>query len=159
MRRWHWRIDELEQGPDYVFMMEFMRADSMRLRELVEQHLPAQYVRNDLEPKPPRYANARSYSSYLDTDTYQKLRAIHASGIRQSIWFHGQIDVVDHVLHIRHVLAGGMYDETELISVLTRAPELTLVYWHVAYAGYEWGDVASGRSTKELFEYLKGGEY
>ena len=154
MRRWHWQIDQLEQGPDYVFKMTFLCSDSARLHQLVREHLPPHYVTSDIEPRPARFSQAAAFSGYVDAVTYARCRAMQTSGIRQSIYHYGQIEVIDHEVHIRHVLAGGMYDESGLILSLLRAPELTLTYWHVAFAGYQWGDVASGRCATTLLEYL-----
>jgi hypothetical protein len=152
-KRWHWQIDELGQGPDYVFKMEFA-PPAETLHALVARQLPRSYVTNDLAPRPPRFGHAASYSAYVDRNTYAQLRAMQISGVQKSLWFHGRIEVVDHRIIIRHVLAGGMYDETELILSLARSPELTLTSWQIAYAGYEWGDVAAGASAAELLEYL-----
>ena len=150
LRRWHWQIDELEAGPDYVLRMEFAPADAPMLHALVRDHLPSQYVQNDVTPRPRRYESATSYAGYVDKNTYELMQAKHPH-----IWLYGEIEVIDHRMMVRHVLAGGMYDETALVVTLARCPSLTLTSWLVAFAGYEWGVVASGSTAAGLLEDLE----
>lgn len=154
-RRWHWQIEELGAGPDYVLKLTFDAATTERLHALVKQHLPPDYVANDITPKPARHAPARLYSGYVDRRTYETLQAALTSAEPRSSWFYGEIEVVDNQVTVRHVLAGGMYDESDLIGMLATTPDLTLTSWHVAFAGYEWGDVASGGGAAELLDYLR----
>ena len=153
-RTWHWQIDEIEEGPDYVFLASCASADAERLHAFVHKHLPDAYVENPSQ-RPKHRADAKLYSSYLDRSTQRRLHEMDQTGSRESIWHHGEIEVFDQHVSIKHMSAGGMFDDTDLVLRLAEARSLTMLSWIVGYSGYEWAEVARGASGFELATYIR----
>ncbi len=154
-RDWFWKIKEIGQGPDYIFIATFDPSDAERLAKTVCQHLPPGFVRNENFINLHKRGSCLIYESYLDQHTHDRLTAMPDSAKRENIWYNGEIEVRDNQLIIENILAGGMYGETELIIAIAQSPDLTMQEWKVAYSGYAWGKVAGGTSAASLLDYLE----
>lgn len=154
MREWFWQIEELRQGPDYVFLATFAPHQAQRLAQLVRQHVPPGFVPNTNFINPQRRDPCMVYASYLDQHTHERLVAMRANQTVENVYYSGEIEVRDHQLVIANILAGGPYGETPLLIALAQAPDLTLQEWVVGYNGYAWGEVARGNNAASLLTYL-----
>lgn len=155
MRDWFWKIEEIRQGPDYIFIATFAEEDAENLARLVQQHLPPNFVEDNQSIKPEWRGNSHHYHLYLDRHTYQRLQTMRENNTQENIWYYAEIEVCDHELKLSNILAAGNYGETPLLAALASSSELTLKNWKVVYAGYTVGDVASGSSASSLREYLQ----
>jgi hypothetical protein len=154
-RSWFWQIEEMGQGPDYVFIATFAESDAERLAAIAHRHLPSSYVYNSDFIHSERCRDCKVYASYLDRHTYDRLTQMKKSRKQENIYYSGEIEVCDRQFYIENVLAGGMYDETDLVIALAKAPDLTLQEWIVAYNGYSWGEIMRGLNAAELLAYLQ----
>ena len=155
MRNWFWKIEEIRQGPDYIFIATFAEQDAENLARLVQQHLPPDFIEEDTQfIKPEWRGDCHYYHLYFDRHTYQRSQMMRENNTQENIWFYAEIEVADHELKLSNILAGINYGETPLLAALANSSELTLTNWKVVYAGYSVGDVASGSSASSLLEYL-----
>jgi hypothetical protein len=154
-RDWFWQIQEMGQGPDYVFIATFDPSDAELLAEMVDHHLPPGFVHNQNFINSERRSSCVIYKNYLDQHTHERLVAMRKSGEQENIWYNGEIEVCNHQLIIENVLAGGIYGETKLVIAIAQSPDLRLQEWKVAYSGYSWGEVACGTSAASLLDYLQ----
>ena len=151
-RDWFWEIRAMGQGPDFHFLAEFEPSDAERLAAIVREQLPSGYRRND-DLDHLRGASG-FYDCYIDQHTLDRLSLMRESGVEESIWYHGEVEVRDNQFFANIFLTGSGYGETDLIAALTQSSELSLRYWRVAYGGYSWAEVASGTTAAELWNYL-----
>jgi hypothetical protein len=154
-RSWFWQIKEMGQGPDYVFIARFAKSDAERLAAMVHQNLPSSYVYNSDFVYSNRCRDCNVYASYLDRHTFDRLTEMKKRKKQENIYYSGEIEVCDRQFRIENVLIGGMYDETDLVIAIAKAPDLTLQEWIVAYSGYSWGEVNRGSNAAELLTYLQ----
>lgn len=156
-REWFWEIEAMKKGPDFVFVATFSPSDTEKLARLVEDYLPAGFIKNEELSQFQNAGDAKVYHSYLDEHTYHRLIEMQETGNQENIWYYGEIEVRDHVLTIQQVLAGGMYKETSLILALAQASHLTWQAWKVIYgdASWGWNEAAQGHDASSLLAYLQ----
>jgi hypothetical protein len=154
-REWFWQIQDMGQGPDFVFIATFVSSDADRLAAVVRDNLSPGFVDNKDFIDSPRRSDSRIYDNYVDQHTHNRFVSRQEHGEQESIWYYGEIEVRDHQLMIQEVLAGGIYGGTSLIIAVSQSPNLMMKEWKVAYNGYSWGEVAQGSSALSLLDYLQ----
>ncbi len=154
-REWFWQIQEMGQGPDFVFIATFAPSDVEQLAAVVRNNLPHGFIRNQDFMDSHSRGESKVYDSYLDQHTHNRLVSMQAHGAQESIWYYGHIEVRDHQLMVQEILAGGMYGGTSLIIAVAQSPNVMMQSWKVAYDGYSWGEVAQGTSASSLLDYLQ----
>lgn len=155
-REWFWEIEQAGQGPDYIFTARFAAGEAEHLAGVVRAHLPPNFAPTPDFFDAQRRAAHTLYTHYLDQHTYDRLVAQQASASRENIWYYGEIEVCDHELTVRNILAGGRYGETGFILAVIQSAGLTVQAWQVAYGGdMGGGEIAQGSDAASLVAYLQ----
>lgn len=144
-RPWFWPLAKAGHGPDWYFHATF--ADAAGLSRAVAEHLSAEFVRDDTDADGPR-------TSYLDTHTHERLRAMRAAGVQENLYVYGEVTVSGGALMMCHALAGDRFDETPMLRALLAGPDLGLSDWQVGYGGDFTGQVAQGVGLASLRAHL-----
>lgn len=148
-RPWFWALEAGGHGPDWHFFAAFADADG--LARAVSRGLSDAFVR-DVDFRDPGDAAVRRY---VDRHTFERLADQRTRGVFEPVYYHGEVRVTGGGLHMQHVLAGGLYDETGLLVSLLSQEDLGLGAWRVAYGGdFGAADVASGDGAAALRDYL-----
>ena len=153
---WFWQIKETGGGPDYFFSATFIPSDGARLADIVKCYLPVFYVydADNIFSGNAHFEGCGTYERYCDQHTYERVRQLKVSNTQENIYHYAEIQVCDHQLYISHVLSGGTYDDTALVTALAQSPDLTLKEWTIGYSGYATGIVAHGVDSQSLLSYL-----
>lgn len=154
LRPWFWELLAGGHGPDWHFFATF--GDAAHLAAAVSRHLPTEFVRDvDFAAEPRGRPTTRRY---VDRHTHDRLTAMRAAGVMQSVWYSGEIVVDGADLAVQHVGAAELYDETPLLLALASAPDLGLGAWQTSWGGDFVGEVARGEGAAALLAYLDAGD-
>lgn len=150
-RPWFWALAQAGHGPDWHFFARF--EDAPGLATAVSRGLSDGFVR-DVDFREPGGATPPHVRRYVDRHTAERVLEMRATGRTAPVWYSGEVTVASGTLHLVHVLAGDLYDETPLLVALSADPTLGLGAWQVCYGGDFAGEVAAGQGEATLREYL-----
>ena len=160
-RNWFWEIESTGKGPDYYFFASFAPVNAMQLAECVSQLSPKGYKHYQAVNLPcSRHRHITDYDLYIDENNYDKVITSIKEQSSENNWVYHTIEVCEHDLTIMRVYGGYpefLGDaETDLLIILTREPKLRLVKWSIVFGGlgFKSDEIASGRSSKDLYAYL-----